>query len=405
MTALWNPKLDSADREANHNLHPRGEKPRVLFIINSLSGGGAERVMTTLLEHSKVRSASHDIRLLILDDDPRAFPLPEWLTVIQSDCRKGTISSIFAVERVVKDFDPDIALSFLTRSNIASGIAMMKRSRPWIISERTSTSAHLGNGARQLVTKSLIRLIYPRATRLIAVSSGVAQKLETTYAVDIDRIAVIPNPVDRRALEKAAAEPSGLRFNEPYIIAVGRLVAVKNYALLIQAFAKSKLNSRLVIAGEGRERKSLERLASDLGIADRVDFPGWLSNPYPALKQANVFALSSNVEGFPNALVEALALGVPSVATNCNDGPSEILARTGAESISGLTVADAGILSPVGDVESYAKALRIAFDEKTKGGLVAAGLKRSESYSAVSIAKRYWDLVESELKARAKHRA
>jgi len=372
-------------------------KRRVLFVINSLAGGGAERVMATLLANSQDRLSEHDIALAVLDDGPRAFALPGWLRVVQLDCKGGMLRSLSALDRAVADFDPDLTVSFLTRANLVSGIAMTKRRRPWIISERTSTPAHLGSQARQLTTKAMMRLIYPRATRVIAVSSGVAGKLERSFAVSGEKVEIIPNPVDAAALEAAARGKTELAFDKPYIIAVGRLVSVKNYGMLIEAFAKSNLPCRLVIAGDGPERDVLRTLAATLGIANRVIMPGWLSNPYPALAGAAAFALSSNVEGFPNALVEAMALGVPVVATNCPDGPAEILARRGVDEISELTVTEAGILSPVGDVGSYARALRLVCEDSRREGFILAGRKRAGEYSAATITDRYWKVIERAL--------
>lgn len=390
----------------SHNF-ARGAAPkhrkRVLFVINSLTGGGAERVMATLLANSKVWLDRYDIALAVLDDVPRAFDMPEWLRIFQLDCNGSIFSSMKALERIVRDYDPDVALSFLTRANFAIGVPMMRRGRPWIISERTSAPAHLGSAFRQRTTRALMRCIYPRATRVIAVSRGVADKLSGGSAVAASKISVIPNPVDSEALDAAAAKQNELGLDEPYVIAVGRLVSVKNYQLLVRAFAKADLPCRLVLAGDGPERESLRALADELGIPDRVVMPGWLSNPYPALKNASVFALSSNVEGFPNALVEALAFGVPSVATNCKDGPAEILAGSSVEAVSGLTVAEAGILTPVGDVDGYAEALKLAFAESLRTRMIAAGRERARAYSAGTIVKRYWDVIESTLlQARAR---
>jgi len=369
---------------------------KVLFVINSLAGGGAERVMSTFLANSEAWLSRHDIALAVLDEGPRAFDLPKWLRVIQLDCKGGLMPSIAALNRVATEFNPDVTISFLTRANLASGVVMMRRRRPWIISERTSTPAHLGSGARQLVTKAAMRAIYPRATGVVAVSGGVARKLQRG-SVRPAKIQIIPNPVDAGALHEAARAKNEVQRDAPYIIAVGRLVSVKNYGLLIEAFAKASLPCRLVIAGEGPEREALQALVSRMGIADRVVMPGWLSNPYPALAGAAAFALSSNVEGFPNALVEAMALGVPVVATNCPDGPAEILAGKDAPDISGLAVVKAGVLTPVGNVDNYAQALRTIFDESLRAGFITAARSRAADYSAATVAARYWNVIERAL--------
>jgi N-acetylgalactosamine-N,N'-diacetylbacillosaminyl-diphospho-undecaprenol 4-alpha-N-acetylgalactosaminyltransferase len=373
------------------------DKAKVLFVINSLTGGGAERVMSTLLANSGAWTDRYEIALALLDDDPRAFSLPEWLRVFQLDCGGGTVASIRSVNRIVREYDPQVVLSFLTRSNFATSLAMLKRRRPCIISERTSTPAHLGGGVRRFATKMLMRAIYPRATKVVAVSAGVATKLIDRFGVSAKNMEVIPNPVDAAAIEAAAGENSPLDVREPYIIAVGRLVSVKNYPLLIEAFARSGLSCRLVIAGDGPERDKLKGLAEKLGVGPRVAMPGWLANPYPALRSSSAFALSSNVEGFPNALVEALALGVPCVATDCPHGPAEILGDGTTPAMSGATIAGAGILTPVGDVDSYAQALQLVLQSPLRERLVAAGKQRATRYSAAAITARYWAVIETAL--------
>ena len=387
----------------------RGAAPRrkVLFVINSLAGGGAERVMATLLANSGDRLARHEVALALLDDGPRAFALPPGLQVVQLDCKGATGASIAALDVLVRRFDPDISVSFLTRANLASGLAMLRRRRPWIISERTSTPAHLGSLLRRAGTRAMMRLVYPRASRLIAVSRGVATKLSSSFGVDRARIDVIPNPVDLDAITIAAreAEPPVDMIEPPFVLALGRLVSVKNHALLLRAFARSGVPGRLVIAGSGPERDALLRLARELGIADRLVLPGWLSNPYPAIARARLFALSSDIEGFPNALVEALALGVPAVATDCPDGPAEILAGSPHGSLAGLVAGEAGILVPVGDVGMFARALQLAFEQPLRDRMAAAAPRHAADYAAPGIAGRYWSIIEAELERGAAGRA
>ena len=395
----------SADARAASNVQ-QVARARILLIINSLDGGGAERVMATLLANSAEWLERHDVALALLDRKPRAFALPAGIEIIQLDCKGRTWTSVAAVARLVRDHAPDVTMSFLTRSNLASGLAMMRRRRPWIVSERTSTPAHLGSGSRQLATKLLMRLVYPRASRLIAVSAGIAGKLSRSFGVRPERISVVANPVDIEPLRNSSSEPLDQalerELDTPFVIAVGRLVKVKNYALLLRGFARSHLDAKLVIAGDGPEREALSTLARELGIAERLVLPGWLSNPYPAVSRAALFALSSDVEGFPNALVEALALNIPAVATNCHDGPAEILAGKGADQLSGLTVTAAGILTPVRDVASFADALRLAFAQPQRDSMAIAAGERAKEYSAAQIAAVYWSIIEAELE-RARH--
>lgn len=380
-------------------------KPRILFIINSLSGGGAERVMAQLLSLSEPWRADHAISLALLDDEARAYPIPDWVDVHQLDCRHRTASSIAQLRHLVRALDPDVTLSFLTRANIASAFAAAGRGKPWIISERINTTAHLGHGLRGLLTGALVRRTYRRASRIICVSGGVAQALTDHFGVAPEQIDVIANPVDVGGIRAAASASPELVIERPYVLALGRLVPAKNHALLLEAFARSAFTGRLVIAGEGPERARLADLAAQLGIGDRLILPGFLAYPYPVLSRAEIFALSSNAEGFPNALVEALALGVPVVATNCRDGPADILAGKAIAEVEGLAVAPAGILSPVGDVESYARALDLAADPAVRRAVIAGGAQRVTAYLPQTSVERYWAVIQGQLARSAPYRA
>jgi glycosyltransferase involved in cell wall biosynthesis len=376
-----------------------------MFIINSLSGGGAERVMTTILDRSGRWRDAFDISLAILDEEPVAYPPPQWVTVHRLDCRFGTARSLLRLRNLVGRERPDLTLSFLTRANVANAFAMAGRQRPWIVSERANTAVQLGTGPRSLVSRSLVRWAYPRASKVIAVSQGVGEGLANGFSVPVEKIEVINNPVDVAKVLDMAAENPGLNIEPPYVIALGRLVEVKNFSLLLNAFARSQISGRLVIAGEGPLRPSLERLASELGIADRVVMPGFLKNPYPLLARADAFALTSNAEGFPNVVLEALALSVPAVATNCRSGPAEILDGKSREEVSGLHVGKAGIVTPVGDVELFAAGLRAIRLPGMRARFVEQGKQQLDNYSIENVLERYWRTIESLLGSMGSHGA
>ncbi|MEO5774009.1 MAG: glycosyltransferase [Sphingomicrobium sp.] len=376
-------------------------KPRILFVINSLTGGGAERVMTTLLTHSEDRRDVYDISLAILDNEDIAYPLPDWLKVHRLDCSFSTFKSMVRLRSFVRSQGPDLTLSFLTRSNIANWFAQLGRRQPWIISERTNTASHLGKGMRARVTAGLVRLAYPRATRIIAVSQAIADHLAQDFGVPADRLRAIDNPVDLAKVRLDACEEPAFRLDQSYVIAVGRLSLVKNFDVLIRAFVQSEIPGKLLILGAGPERSSLETVARELGVADRVLMPGFASNPYALLKRASAFVLSSRHEGFPNALVEALALEVPVVATNCRSGPAEILLGHSAPDLTGVHVAGAGILVPVNDVGGLADGLRQVRENALRSKLIEAGTRRVQDYAPEAVVNRYWSIIDEALQAGA----
>lgn len=374
-------------------------KPHILFVINSLAGGGAERVLSTLLHASGSWRDCYTMSLALLDDEPRAYEPPAWVETIALDCRGRLLASARALRRLVTRRQPDVTLSFLTRANVANAFAMAGRGRPWIISERVNTSAHLGSGA--VAAKALVRLAYPRADGVIAVSEGVAEDLAVNFGVRRERIAAIANPVDHAMIERCAQETPAVRVDGPFVVAAGRLVPNKNFALLIEAFARAGLPGSLVILGEGPERPALEALAARLGLAERLVMPGFVDNPFAVIARADLFALPSNAEGFPNGLVEAMACGLPVVSTNCPSGPSEVLAGIPRAAVQRDAVYEAGALVPPGDAESFAAALGLLSDPALRARCGAAARERSLNFGVEQAAARYWAVIEAAIDRRA----
>lgn len=197
-----------------------------------------------------------------------------------------------------------------------------------------------------------LRGFFARCDGIIANSEGVARDLTSFLAIAPERIAVAPNPAVAPDLDRLAVAPVAHPWlqdrNTPVIMAAGRLGRVKDYPTLVRAFARLRAQQpcRLMILGRGRQQAKLEALARQLGVADEVALVGFVADIYPYLARASVFVVSSLREGGPNVLMEALALGIPSVATDCPHGPREILdgGRYGA-------------LVPVGDVAALAQAV------------------------------------------------
>ncbi len=371
-------------------------RKRALFLINSLTGGGAERVMCTLLHHSLAEAEEFDITLGLLDVEPSAYAAPDWVEVRQLDCGKSLTRSVLGVRQLFADTRPDITLSFLTRSNMAN---VLSARVPSIISERANTGAHQGEGLRGALSQAGVRLIYPCATRVIAVSEGVGQELVDNFGVRADRLVTIPNPVDVEAITAHAEKAPEVAIDGPYVLGAGRLVKSKNFDLLIRAYALSGDARKLVIIGEGPERDALLLTAAAYGVADRVVMPGFIKNPYPVMKGADLFVLSSNSEGFPNALVEAMSLGVAVIAVNCRSGPSEVLAESPRDAVSGLTLGPHGVIVAPNDPHQMADALRKMNDEGLRKSYGERAALRARAFSAAAAKDRYWAVIREVLSA------
>ncbi len=205
---------------------------------------------------------------------------------------------------------------------------------------------------RYIQTGSM-RLFYRWADTIIVPSQGVAADLARITRLPVNRIQVLPNPVVTPQLEKLSrqkiAHPWLQEHTTPVILGIGELSARKDFSTLIRAFAllRKQFRCRLIILGKGRQKEALETLARQLRIETDLDLPGFVDNPYPWMKQSDLFILSSRLEGFGNVLAEALATGTPVVSTNCPNGPAEIL-NNGRY----------GPLVPVGDHAALAKAMQ-----------------------------------------------
>src|SRR5690625_55191 len=174
--------------------------------------------------------------------------------------------------------------------------------------------------------------LYRHLDAVVTASEGVSTDTRTVTGLPPERIHVIDNPVVTPDLEELAAQPLDHPWfgdnDVPVILASGRLTKQKDFPTLLRAFARVRQNrpARLIVLGEGKLRTELEALAVKLGIASDVDLAGFASNPYPYVKQSDLFVLSSRWEGLGMALIEALALGIPAVSADCPSGPREILA-------------------------------------------------------------------------------
>ena len=238
--------------------------------------------------------------------------------------------------RYLRDRRPDALLS---ATHLANEIACLARrfsavSTRICISEHTNLASDITDSksrVRRCLLPWTTRHIYPWADSIVAVSNGVADGMCKVSGLDRRNVRTIYNPIKFAALRASAnqliGEPWFDAAEPPVIIAIGRLEAQKNFTNLINAFAmlRQARDARLLILGEGSERKYLTTLVENLGLQSDVSLPGFVSNPAAYMAKAKLFAMSSSWEGMPLSLIEALALGLPVVSTDCPSGPAEIL--------------------------------------------------------------------------------
>lgn len=289
---------------------------------------------------------------------------------------------------------PDVLLSALTYANLvavwAKGTA--RRAVPVVVSERIALTSHCATPSnvrkwRWRYLPALVKRVYPDADAVVAVSNQVADDLVEVVGLDRKSVRALYNPVVDEALRNSAmVEPEHvwfLRNSVPVVMGVGRLTEQKDFATLMRAFARVRQSreARLVILGEGRQREELEALAESLGIRDDVWMPGFVENPFQYLSRASVFVLSSEYEGLPGVLIQALGCGCPVVSTNCPGGSAEILAD-----------GKYGRLVGVGDIDEMKDAILAELDQPTDKSLLLA---RAEDFSVDRSADRYLELLDA----------
>ena len=225
------------------------------------------------------------------------------------------------------------------------------------------------------------RQLFRDADGTICVSEGVAADLVAITGLARDRLSVIRNPVItpdlRSRMDAPVAHPWLAPGLPPVILGVGALARVKRFDDLLRAFARvaREVDCRLVILGQGKEREALLRLAAELGVAARVDLPGFVGNVLPYMRAAAVLVLSSEREGAPNVLVEAMACGTPVVATDCPSGPREL-----------LDGGRLGPLVPVGDIDALSRAVVDVLRDPLPGEVLRAAL---DDFTLERVCQRY----------------
>lgn len=330
-----------------------------VFIPN-LAGGGAERVIIILCKSFVAQGARVDL-VLGKAEGPLVDQLGSQVTLLDLNAR-GPWSWIGPLANYLRSAKPDILLSAIPHANIAAILATKLARVPTmnIISEHTTISLVAQTSPRPLARALpfVMRIVYPHAKRIVAVSSGVADDLSDHIGIPRDRIDVIRNPVDIEHVSKESLAPLDHPWftptAPPVILTAGRLIPAKDHECLLEAFARLRRQRecRLVILGEGPQRERLQAQVSARKLSDDVLLPGFVLNPYNWMRRAAVFALSSRREGLPTVLVEAMVCGTPVVSTDCRHGPREILEG-----------GKWGRLVPFGDAVALADAIATTLDE------------------------------------------
>jgi len=324
----------------------------VVFVIAHLGFGGAQRTLTNMVNRWAARGALRPVVLVLEGERAPAYPMGQGVTVLWLNLAKNSswaldkiannLRRIQDIRTALQETRPDIVVAFQDSTNVLTILSCLGAGPPVVVTERTDPARHRIGAA----WSALRALTYPLAAVVVAQTEAARKALPWPAR---RKALAIPNAILTPNADKGCASP----LPRPLVLGLGRLSPEKGFSELLRAFALAAATRpawRLAIAGDGPQGAELSALAHSLGCAERVLFVGAVQNVASWFGQADLFALPSHYEGFPNALCEAMALGLPCIAT----------ATSGAAAIIRPEVD--GLLVAVGDVPQMALSLARLMD-------------------------------------------
>lgn len=371
--------------------------PVVCLVINSLGGGGAERVFSRLANMLEGSEFNAKVIVITLDNEDIQNPINNSIEHIKLNCAGSLVKSLFALRKSLSIIKPDVVVSFLTRSNVAAVFSGFIKPFPVIISERVNTSSHFGNGISSQLKKVFVRYFYAKANIIVAVSEGVKDDLVRFFNLGQKNINVIGNSYSYSELITKSEAFSIELVPDSFIVCVGRFYKNKNHELLIKSMADVSSPKKLVLLGDGPEREYLESLVKEFGLEQYVIFKGFIKNPYPYIKHSSGLISASLAEGFPNVIAEALVLGKFVVSSDCQSGPAELLDNRVSDGTDKLLYGKYGILIPVNDKKATSQGLALFNDSALVSRYESKTLSLKDSYSHEYFLARFVDVIKESI--------
>lgn len=358
---------------------------KIIFCVTTLSKGGAERVICNLANYFSIQQ-DYDVSIVAINKSKIEYDLNDNVKVYFANdlSKKGRFRNIFIrnfnFRKLVNTICPDIVVSFLP---VAVFISLLhKHNYKVVISVRNDPKIEYGT----LKNKILSKILFPKADSIIFQTNDAMNYFNNIH---IKKKKIIYNSVSTNFLNKVYSEKRDKR-----IVTVGRLEKQKNHILLINAFKKFQEihdDYILEIYGEGSMRNELEGMIKLHNLSDKVFLCGQIDDVVKAIRKAAMFVLSSDYEGMPNALVEAMVLGIPCISTDCPcGGPKSLIVNE----INGLLV-------PVGDIDSLVNAMSFLVNNPEKCKLIEKeSIKILSKVDENVVYKQWFDVVEEILKIR-----
>ena len=364
-------------------------KKNIVIVVSAMNLGGAQRVVSILCNHWSKNGYKVNLISTYTGEKTNHYQVHDNVSLrYLSDCPYlsknklvNLLWKLFQLRKLVKSINPNQVISFLTRVNVASALSLLGLKIPLIICERTWTPfATLNKNFYWLY-----RILFKNIDQVI-VQTDKSRAWLGKYFPGIEA-KVIPNPTMYPIpfQNEKSLNPNNLISNDRKIIlASGRLHKYKQFDLLMKAFSSLNLNYPdwdLVILGDGEERKALTDLRLDLDLENKVHLPGSVGNVSEWYERADLFVLSSSVEGFPNVLLEAMTYGLPCVSFDCDTGPRDMI----QDGVNGILVA------PDEKENGIIKALkRLIEDENYRNEISVNSILLREKFSVSNIMEK-WD--------------
>ncbi len=356
-------------------------KKSILIIQESLGGGGAERVLINILNKIDYTKYSVDL-LLLFEEGVYLKKVPENVNVkrVWKGNDNGPIKKyIRKVKRTIIRFCPKIIYKLFVKDKYDVEIAFVEGLSTMVLANSTNDKSkkiswvHIDLKKHRTMSIEKERKYYKKIDNIVCVSNDSKKVFDELYNEYRNKSTVIYNMINKQEIESLSNESVNYTFETPTVVAVGRLTDQKRFDILIQAHKKlidEGIVHNLLILGTGPNESELSKLINKLGLKDTVKLLGFIENPYPYIKNATAYAMSSDFEGLPLVIAEALVLGKAIVSTKCT-GPNELL-KDG----------EYGIVCEIGDVDGLKNGIKnLLINYELRDEMGKKSLIRSEIFN------------------------